>query len=125
MPEREEFYRRNRPLFSRADDLLELFAPDRLIRSQLRADISIALVRLLVIPHPPDFYQVYPKMEIAFSSSNVRRDMPRDSLDCLLWAGDLEGGGYVAHSPGGVTLTTCVNPDCLVRYGAPATLGDL
>ncbi|MCL1405541.1 LysR substrate-binding domain-containing protein, partial [Enterobacter hormaechei] len=88
-PEGEEFYRRSKPLLSQADDLLESFAPDRPIRGQLRVDMPIAFARLLVIPHLPDFYQAHPEVEIVLSSSDVRRDMLRDGLDCLLRVGDL------------------------------------
>ncbi len=96
----EEFYRRSKPLLSQADDLLESFAPDRPIRGQLRVDMPIAFARLLVIPHLPDFYQAHPEVEIVLSSSDVRRDMLRDGLDCLLRVGDLEDGDYVARSLG-------------------------
>ncbi|GHK51538.1 hypothetical protein KPZU09_12740 [Klebsiella pneumoniae] len=85
---------------SRADDLLESFAPDRPIRGQLRVDMPIAFARLLVIPHLSDFYQAHPEVEIVLSSSDVRRDMLRDGLDCLLRVGDLEDGDYVARSLG-------------------------
>lgn len=74
---------------SRADDLLESFAPDRPIRGQLRVDMPIAFARLLVIPHLPDFYQAHPEVEIVLSNSDVRRDMLRDGLDCLLRVGIL------------------------------------
>ena len=94
-PEGEEFYRRSKPLLSQADDLLESFAPDRPIRGQLRVDMPIAFARLLVIPHLADFYQAHPEVEIVLSSSDVRRDMLRDGLDCLLRVGDLEDGDYV------------------------------
>lgn len=86
-PEGEEFYRRSKPLLSQADDLLESFAPDRPIRGQLRVDMPIAFARLLVIPHLADFYQAHPEVEIVLSSSDVRRDMLRDGLDCLLRVG--------------------------------------
>ncbi len=118
-PEGEEFYRRSKPLLSQADDLLESFAPDRPIRGQLRVDMPIAFARLLVIPHLPDFYQAHPEVEIVLSSSDVRRDMLRDGLDCLLRVGDLEDGDYVARSLGEVALTTCASPGYLARYGAP------
>ena len=124
-PEGEEFYRRSKPLLSQADDLLESFAPDRPIRGQLRVDMPIAFARLLVIPHLSDFYQAHPEVEIVLSSSDVRRDMLRDGLDCLLRVGDLEDGDYVARSLGEVALTTCASPGYLARYGAPATLEDL
>ena len=124
-PEGEEFYRRSKPLLSQADDLLESFAPDRPIRGQLRVDMPIAFARLLVIPHLPDFYQAHPEVEIVLSSSDVRRDMLRDGLDCLLRVGDLEDGDYVARSLGEGALTTCASPGYLARYGAPATLEDL
>ena len=51
--------------------------------------MPIAFARLLVIPHLPDFYQAHPEVEIVLSSSDVRRDMLRDGLDCLLRVGIL------------------------------------
>lgn len=87
--------------------------------------MPIAFARLLVIPHLSDFYQAHPEVEIVLSSSDVRRDMLRDGLDCLLRVGDLEDGDYVARSLGEVALTTCASPGYLARYGAPATLEDL
>ena len=119
----EEFYRRSKPLLSQADDLLESFAPDRPIRGQLRVDMPIAFARLLVIPHLPDFYQAHPEVEIVLSSSDVRRDMLRDGLDCLLRVGDLEDGDYVARSLGEVALTTCASPGLVWRAWAPRDAG--
>lgn len=102
-PEGEEFYRRSKPLLSQADDLLESFAPDRPIRGQLRVDMPIAFARLLVIPHLPDFYQAHPEVEIVLSSSDVRRDMLRDGLDCLLRVGILRMATmWRVHWGGGV-----------------------
>lgn len=51
--------------------------------------MPIAFARLLVIPHLPDFYQAHPEVEIVLSNSDVRRDMLRDGLDCLLRVGIL------------------------------------
>lgn len=57
-------------------------------------------------------------MEIVLSSSDVRRDMLRDGLDCLLRVGDLEDGDYVARSLGEVALTTCASPLSGALWGA-------
>lgn len=124
-PEGEEFYRRSKPLLSQADDLLESFAPDRPLHGQLRVDMPIAFARLVVVPKLERFYQAHPNLEIILSSSDVRRDMLRDGLDCVLRMGELDDGDYVARPLGNIKMTTCASPGYLARYGMPATLEDL
>ncbi len=104
-------------MLSQADDLLESFAPDRPIRGQLRVDMPIAFARLLD-PASAGFYQAHPEVEIVLSSSDVRRDMLRDGLDCLLRVGILRMATMGAFT-GEVALTTCASPGYLARYGRP------
>ena len=97
---------------------------DRPIRGQLRVDMPIAFARLLVIPHLSDFYQAHPEVEIVLSSSDVRRDMLRDGLDCLLRVGILRMATmWRVRWGGGVNHLR--QSGYLARYGAPATLEDL
>lgn len=123
--EGEEFYRRSKPLLAQADDLLESFAPGRPLHGQLRVDMPIAFARQIVVPKLPAFYQAYPDLEIILSSSDVRRDMLRDGLDCVLRMGALDDGDYVARTLGNIKMTTCASPDYLARFGIPHTLEDL
>lgn len=85
--EGEEFYRRSKPLLAQADDLLDSFAPERPLHGQLRIDMPIAFARQIVVPKLPAFYQDHPDLEIILSSSDVRRDLLRDGLDCVLRMG--------------------------------------
>lgn len=124
-PEGEEFYRRSKPLLSQADDLLESFSPDRPLHGQLRVDMPIAFARLVVVPKLQEFYQAHPDLEIILSSSDVRRDMLRDGLDCVLRVGELDDGDYVARPLGTVKRMTCASPHYLTQYGTPETLADL
>ncbi|BBQ83870.1 LysR family transcriptional regulator [Klebsiella sp. WP3-W18-ESBL-02] len=124
-PEGEEFYRRSKPLLSQADDLLESFSPDRPLHGQLRVDMPIAFARLVVVPHLRAFYDAHPDLEIVLSSSDMRRDMLRDGLDCVLRMGELDDGDYVARPLGNINMTTCASPDYLARYGTPTSLESL
>ena len=124
-PEGEEFYRRSKPLLAQADDLLESFSPDRPLHGQLRVDMPIAFARLVVVPNLPSFYAAHPELELILSSSDIRRDMLRDGLDCVLRMGDLDDGDYVARALGNIKMTTCASPEYLARYGTPQTLDDL
>jgi DNA-binding transcriptional LysR family regulator len=124
-PEGEEFYRRSKPLLSQADDLLESFAPERPLNGQLRVDMPIAFARQIVVPQLPAFYQSHPDLEIILSSSDVRRDMLRDGLDCVLRMGTLDDGDYVARPLGDIKMTTCASPEYLAQYGTPTTLDEL
>lgn len=123
--EGEEFYRRSKPLLAQADDLLESFAPERPLHGQLRVDMPIAFARLIVVPKLPEFYRAHPDLEIILSSSDVRRDMLRDGLDCVLRVGALDDGDYVARPLGNIKMTTCASPEYLAQYGVPKTLDDL
>lgn len=124
-PEGEEFYQRSKPLLSQADSLLESFSPERPIHGQLRVDMPIAFARQIVVPQLPAFYQAHPDLEIILSSSDVRRDMLRDGLDCVLRMGELDDGDYVARSLGNISITTCASPGYLAQFGIPKTLEDL
>lgn len=123
--EGEEFYRRSKPLLAQADDLLESFAPERPLHGQLRVDMPIAFARLIVVPKLPEFYRAHPDLEIILSSSDVRRDLLRDGLDCVLRVGALDDGDYVARPLGNIKMTTCASPEYLAQYGVPKTLDDL
>lgn len=124
-PEGEEFYRRSKPLLAQADDLLESFAPNNALHGQLRVDMPIAFAALRVVPNLPDFYRQHPDIEIILSSSDRRRDMLRDGLDCVLRMGALEDGDYIARPMGNIKMTTCASPAYLAAQGRPETLEDL
>lgn len=124
-PDGEAFYRRSKPLLAQADELLESFATDGVLHGQLHVDMPIAFATLLVVPNLPDFYRQHPGVEIILSSSDRRRDMLRDGLDCLLRVGELEDGEYIARKLGRIKMTTCASPAYIASRGAPKTLEDL
>ncbi|WP_368541995.1 LysR family transcriptional regulator [Enterobacter soli] len=124
-PDGEAFYRRSKPLLAQADELLESFSSERAMRGQLRVDMPIALAALVVIPRLPEFYRMYPEIDIILSSSDRRRDMLRDGLDCILRLGELDDGEYVAHRMGTIKMTTCASREYIARHGMPETLEDL
>ncbi|MGL5965936.1 MAG: LysR family transcriptional regulator [Kluyvera sp.] len=124
-PEGEEFYRRSKPLLSQADDLLDAFAPNRPLHGQLRVDMPIAFARQIVVPKLTEFYHSHPELEIVLSSSDIRRDMLRDGLDCVLRMGTLDDGDYVARPLGNINMATCASPEYLAQYGMPSHPDDL
>lgn len=124
-PEGEAFYHRSKPLLAQSDDLLETFAVDRPLCGQLRVDMPTSFATQLVVPNLPDFYRAYPEIEIVLSSSDRRRDMLRNGLDCVLRMGALEDGDYIARPLGNISMTTCASPAYLGAYGIPETLEDL
>ncbi|MDF3826110.1 MULTISPECIES: LysR family transcriptional regulator [unclassified Pseudocitrobacter] len=123
--EGEEFYRRSKPLLYQADELLASFAPDRPLHGQLRVDMPVAFARQLVVPRLAEFYAEHPDLEIILTGSDVRRDMLREGLDCMLRVGKLDDGDYMARPMGEVRRMTCASPGYLAQYGTPQTLDDL
>lgn len=124
-PDGEAFYRRSKPLLAQADELLESFGTDRAIHGQLRVDMPVSFATLRVIPNLPDFYRQHPGIDIILSSSDRRRDMLRDGLDCVLRVGELEDGDYIARKIGNIKITTCASPAWLAKHGVPETPDDL
>jgi DNA-binding transcriptional LysR family regulator len=124
-PDGDAFYRRSKPLLAQADELLESFGAGRAIHGQLRVDMPIAFAALRVIPNLPDFYRQHPEIDIILSSSDRRRDMLREGLDCVLRVGELDDGDYIARKVGNIKITTCASPAWLAQHGTPETLDDL
>lgn len=124
-PDGEAFYRQSKLLLAQADALLESFGSDSVLRGQLHVDMPVAFATLLVVPHLPDFYRQHPGVEIILSSSDLRRDMLRDGLDCLLRVGELDDGDYIARKLGNIKMTTCASPSYIASHGVPQTLEDL
>lgn len=124
-PDGDAFYRRSKPLLAQADELLESFGAGRAIHGQLRVDMPIAFAALRVIPNLPDFYRQHPEIDIVLSSSDRRRDMLREGLDCVLRVGGLDDGDYIARKVGNIKITTCASPAWLAQHGTPETLDDL
>ena len=121
-PDGEAFYRQSKPLLAQADALLESFGSDSVLRGQLHVDMPVAFATLLVVPHLPDFYRQHPGVEIILSSSDLRRDMLRNGLDCLLRVGELDDGDYIARKLGNIKMTTCASPSYIASHGVPQTL---
>jgi DNA-binding transcriptional LysR family regulator len=88
-------------------------------------DMPISFAALRVIPNLPDFYRQHPDIDIILSSSDRRRDMLRDGLDCVLRVGELDDGDYIARKIGNIKITTCASPAWLAEHGTPETLEDL
>lgn len=124
-PEGDAFYRKSKPLLAQADDLLESFSPGRPIHGQLRVDMPVAVAALLVVPNLADFYRAHPGIDIILSSSDRRRDMLHEGLDCVLRMGELDDGDYIARPLGRVKMITCASPEYLAARGVPLTLDDL
>ncbi len=89
---------------------MESFAPQRPLRGQLRIDMPISPAKLVVVPNLPAFYQQHPEIEIVLSSSDRRRDMLREGLDCVLRIGELEDGDYIARHLGTVGMKNLRQP---------------
>lgn len=124
-PEGEVFYRHSKPLLAQTDELLELFGTEQAVHGQLRVDMPVAFAALLVIPNLPDFYRQHPGIEIILSSSDRRRNMLHDGLDCILRVGELDDGDYIAKKVGTVKMTTCASPAYLDQHGTPETMDEL
>lgn len=124
-PEGEAFFHQGKILLGQVNDFLDTFAPSRALSGRLCVDMPVSFATLLVIPNLPDFYQKYPDIEIILSSSDRRRNIYRDGLDCVLRMGEVEDGDYIARPLGNIKMTTCASQAYVEKQGIPNSLNEL
>ncbi len=91
----------------------------------LRVDVHGTLARHFVLPALPAFLAEYPDLQLQMSEGDRLVDLVREGIDCVLRAGDLQGGAMIARRVATLTEVTCASPAYVARHGMPAGLSDL
>ncbi len=123
------FYERCNDLLADLDDVQTLFragqaGPDGL-RGRLRVDMPTAVARDLVLPRLPEFFALYPGLELELSSTDRLVDLVREGFDCVLRVGTLGDSSLVARPLGEYRQINCAAPAYLAAHGTPQALADL
>ncbi|WP_133650418.1 LysR family transcriptional regulator [Paraburkholderia flava] len=90
-------------------------APEGRIRVELAG--SVAFNR--VIPRLPEFYALYPDIQIDMTVGNRTADLLAESVDCVVRIGPLLSDSLIARSLGTLSLATCASPQYLQTHGTP------
>ena len=120
------FYDRSKDLLADFDELESLFQHNvGQVCGRLRVDMPSRMASNLIIPHLPDFFQRYPKIELELSSTDRFVDLVQEGFDCVLRVGLLADSELIAKPLGQLSLVNCASPAYLQQYGTPSILAHL
>lgn len=123
------FFERCIDVLADLDDVQTLFragqAGEAGLRGRLRVDMPTAVARDVVLPRLPDFFALYPGLELELSSTDRRVDLVREGFDCVLRVGTLGDSSLIARPLGEYRQVNCAAPAYLAAHGTPQTLADL
>jgi DNA-binding transcriptional LysR family regulator len=92
---------------------------------RLRVDASSRIARKILAPALPQFFELYPGIELDFRSSDRIVDLIEESVDCVIRLGPLTESRLVSRKLGELERITCASPGYLARHGTPESDTDL
>ncbi len=92
---------------------------------KLRVGLPIHWVDLKIAPYLPEFFQLYPEIQLDLIATDYHQDLVRDNLDLVIRIGKPRDSSYVAVPIAPVALTLCAAPSYLEKHGTPKTYADL
>ncbi|MBB4008084.1 DNA-binding transcriptional LysR family regulator [Rhizobium taibaishanense] len=86
-----------------------------------RVEVVGAFANAILIPRLPEFYTLYPEIELHLGVTERQADIAEEGIDCVIRAGDLPGRSIVARKLCGVEIITCATPGYLKQHDLPAS----
>jgi LysR family transcriptional regulator for bpeEF and oprC len=122
----EMYYQRCVNVLAEVEDMeAELTHVKHNPKGKLKVNLPALVARTTVIPALPEFFAMYPDIEIEMGLSDRQVDIVEEGVDCVIRVGELEDSGLVAKCIGKLDRVTCASPSYLAKYGEPHTLEDL
>ncbi|MCR6727474.1 LysR family transcriptional regulator [Agrobacterium fabrum] len=120
------YYERAIRLIADFDDMNNEATRGRLATSgKLRVDVGGTFANAILIPRLPEFYALYPEIELHLGVTERQADIVEEGIDCVIRAGDLPGASIVARKLCSVEIVTCATPGYLEQHGMPSSPSDL
>jgi DNA-binding transcriptional LysR family regulator len=119
------YYERTRHLLSELDDIeATLGRAQSSPRGRLRVDTGGSTASGIIIPALPDFFALYPDIQVQLGVTDRTIDLVGENIDCAIrsTARDLS---LIAHQIGALSWTTCATPAFLARHGTPTHPGQI
>lgn len=113
-------------LLAELDDMDALFAaagakPTGIVRVELPE----RLARLKIVPLLPDFFRLYPDIQLKLGATDRFVDLVGEGVDCAVRVGPLADSTLVARRVGVMEQVNVGSKDYLDRHGRPRSLSDL
>jgi LysR family transcriptional regulator, regulator for bpeEF and oprC len=94
-------------------------------KGKVKVNLPSLIAKTVVIPALPEFFALYPEVQVEMGLSDRQVDIIEEGVDCVIRTGELEDSGLVARRIGNLPRATCAAPSYLEKYGEPKTLDDL
>jgi LysR family transcriptional regulator for bpeEF and oprC len=108
-----------------ADAEAELGRSRTVARGRLRAEMTAATARIVVLPRLPRLLAAHPELEVVISMHDETVDLVESGIDVALRVGPLADTSYVARKLHDLRWVTCASPAYLARRGEPLVPADL
>ena len=117
-PDGEAYRRRCLSILGEIEDAEGAFRGAR-PQGPVRMDVQGALARRYLFDGLPRFFADYPGIELTITETDRFVDPLREGIDCVLRAGPVGDGDYVARPLTMLAEMTCCSPDYIARFGTP------
>lgn len=94
-------------------------------QGKIKVNLPSLIAKTAIIPALPEFFALYPDIQIEMGLSDRQVDIVEEGVDCVIRTGELEDSGLVARRIGNLPRITCAAPAYLEKYGEPQTLEEL
>ncbi|AAQ60376.1 DNA-binding transcriptional regulator, LysR family [Chromobacterium violaceum] len=116
------FYERCQQLLADFDELESLFSQQGASpRGKLRIDVPGPIGRQVLAPALPEFFRLYPGIELELGVTDRPVDLIQEGVDCVIRVGALAESRLVARRIGMLPQGNYASPDYLAAFGAPAS----
>ncbi|NYE60622.1 LysR family transcriptional regulator for bpeEF and oprC [Duganella sp. 1224] len=120
------YYERCLRILSDVREAEESLSRTRLSPSgRLRVDAPTGLASDVIVPALPQFFALYPDIQLELGCSDRPVDLVEEGVDCAVRGGALGDSSLIARRVGILHFVTCASPAYLARYGRPAHPNDL
>lgn len=122
----EMYYHRCLRVLAEVDDMeTELSHAKLNPKGKLKVNLPAVVARTTVIPALPEFFAMYPDIEIEMGLTDRQVDIVEEGVDCVIRVGELEDSGLVAKRIGNMARVTCAAPEYLAEHSEPKTPDEL
>ncbi|RZL91792.1 MAG: LysR family transcriptional regulator [Variovorax sp.] len=90
-------------------------------KGKLRVDLQGTLAMHFLLPHIGSFFERYPEIELEIGMGDRLVDLVRESVDCVLRAGEPRESSMVGRRVALLEQVTCASTAYLERFGEPRT----
>jgi len=122
-PDGDAYYQRCQRLLSDVEEAESAFSKSAATpKGKLRVDLQGTLAMHFLLPHIGSFFAKYPDIELEIGLGDRLVDLVRESIDCVLRAGEPRESSMVGRRVALLEQVTCASAAYLDKVGEPTTL---